>query len=147
MFFFFFIFFFCCHSSREVDDHCVKWNKTFNFQVKMSANASTGLLDTCTLRLSIRKVCWIFHSFFIIFFFTITIWLWICYCFPVVFFYKCSILITLTTETNVIIQNGVTMVTWINNDYRLRNENNNQCRYKKAMCYYQVFLYSLVLDL
>ncbi|KAH9511228.1 hypothetical protein DERF_009699 [Dermatophagoides farinae] len=40
---------------REVDDHCVKWNKTFNFQVKMSANASTGLLDTCTLRLSIRK--------------------------------------------------------------------------------------------
>lgn len=40
---------------REVEEYYVKWNKTFNFQARMSANASTGLLDDCPLRLSIRK--------------------------------------------------------------------------------------------
>ncbi|KAH9398220.1 hypothetical protein TYRP_019229 [Tyrophagus putrescentiae] len=40
---------------REVDDHCVKWNKTFVFTIKTTANTSTGILDSCVLRLSIRK--------------------------------------------------------------------------------------------
>jgi hypothetical protein len=48
----FFVFF----SRRdEVKDHTVKWGQHFLFPCKMSANASTGELDPCMLRISIRK--------------------------------------------------------------------------------------------
>ncbi|XP_039952865.1 uncharacterized protein LOC120769762 isoform X2 [Bactrocera tryoni] len=44
------------YSSREeVRDHRVVWNRNFEFPCKMSANASTGVLDPCYLRISIRK--------------------------------------------------------------------------------------------
>ncbi|XP_067621189.1 uncharacterized protein [Eurosta solidaginis] len=44
------------YSSREeVRDHRVVWNRSFEFPCKMSANASTGVLDPCYLRISIRK--------------------------------------------------------------------------------------------
>lgn len=35
--------------------HTVNWGQQFSFQCKMSANASTGVLDPCLLRISIRK--------------------------------------------------------------------------------------------
>lgn len=41
--------------SEEVKNHAVKWGKKFEFVCKMSANASTGILDPCTFRISIRK--------------------------------------------------------------------------------------------
>ncbi|XP_037913773.1 uncharacterized protein LOC119653244 isoform X2 [Hermetia illucens] len=40
---------------KEVENHVVKWNQNFEFICKMSANASTGVLDPCVLRISIRK--------------------------------------------------------------------------------------------
>lgn len=40
---------------EEVNDHTVKWNARFGFATKMLANASTGILDPCVLRISIRK--------------------------------------------------------------------------------------------
>lgn len=44
------------YSSREqVLNHRVEWNRSFEFLCKMSANASTGVLDPCYLRISIRK--------------------------------------------------------------------------------------------
>ncbi|XP_017048909.1 uncharacterized protein LOC108093398 isoform X1 [Drosophila ficusphila] len=44
------------YSSREeVRNHRVEWNRSFEFPCKMSANASTGVLDPCHLRVSIRK--------------------------------------------------------------------------------------------
>uniref|UniRef100_A0A1B0FBK6 C2 NT-type domain-containing protein n=1 Tax=Glossina morsitans morsitans TaxID=37546 RepID=A0A1B0FBK6_GLOMM len=44
------------YSSREeVRNHRVEWNRNFTFPCKMSANASTGVLDPCYLRISIRK--------------------------------------------------------------------------------------------
>ncbi|XP_055386553.1 putative uncharacterized protein DDB_G0286901 isoform X2 [Condylostylus longicornis] len=44
------------YSNREeVKNHTVKWDKKFDFLCKMSANASTGVLDPCFLRISIRK--------------------------------------------------------------------------------------------
>uniref|UniRef100_A0A1B6EIJ2 C2 NT-type domain-containing protein n=1 Tax=Cuerna arida TaxID=1464854 RepID=A0A1B6EIJ2_9HEMI len=42
-------------SREEVQDHKVKWGAKFSFQCKMSANASTGVLDPCVLRVSVRK--------------------------------------------------------------------------------------------
>ncbi|XP_046669801.1 uncharacterized protein LOC124360323 isoform X2 [Homalodisca vitripennis] len=42
-------------SREEVQDHKVKWGAKFCFQCKMSANASTGVLDPCILRVSVRK--------------------------------------------------------------------------------------------
>ncbi|XP_044258635.1 protein FAM102A isoform X3 [Tribolium madens] len=46
------------HSSREeVRDHKVKWGANFSFPCKMSANASTGVLERCILRISVRKEC------------------------------------------------------------------------------------------
>lgn len=36
-------------------NHIVKWDQKFEILCKMSANASTGVLDPCTLRISIRK--------------------------------------------------------------------------------------------
>ncbi|MBN3324470.1 F102B protein, partial [Atractosteus spatula] len=43
-------------SSREVvQANCVRWRKTFSFPCKMSASASTGVLDPCVCRVSVRK--------------------------------------------------------------------------------------------
>jgi N-terminal C2 in EEIG1 and EHBP1 proteins len=38
-----------------VKNHAVKWGQKFEFPCKMSANASTGVLDPCLLRISVRK--------------------------------------------------------------------------------------------
>ncbi|XP_003394320.2 protein FAM102B isoform X1 [Bombus terrestris] len=44
------------HSTREeVQEHTVRWDAKFEFLCKMSANASTGVLDPCILRISVRK--------------------------------------------------------------------------------------------
>ncbi|XP_030759022.1 protein FAM102A isoform X2 [Sitophilus oryzae] len=46
------------HSSRqEVRDHMVHWSSHFSFPCKMMANASTGVMEKCILRISIRKEC------------------------------------------------------------------------------------------
>ncbi|XP_067129872.1 early estrogen-induced gene 1 protein [Centruroides vittatus] len=43
-------------SQREaVQDHCVKWGSQFSFCCKMTANAYTGILETCICRVSVRK--------------------------------------------------------------------------------------------
>ncbi|RZF36217.1 hypothetical protein LSTR_LSTR008543 [Laodelphax striatellus] len=42
-------------SREEVSDHTVRWGAKFEFDCKMSANASTGVLDPCLLRVSVRK--------------------------------------------------------------------------------------------
>ncbi|XP_060526209.1 uncharacterized protein LOC132701918 isoform X2 [Cylas formicarius] len=44
------------HSSRqEVTDHKVQWDANFSFPCKMMANASTGVMEKCIMRISIRK--------------------------------------------------------------------------------------------
>ncbi|NXA34172.1 F102B protein, partial [Eudromia elegans] len=44
-------------SSREVvQANCVRWRKKFLFMCKISASATTGVLDTCICRVSVRKV-------------------------------------------------------------------------------------------
>lgn len=49
-------FFFLSRFNREeVRNHTVRWGQTFSFQCKMSASASTGVLDQFMLRISIRK--------------------------------------------------------------------------------------------
>ncbi|CAL7947886.1 unnamed protein product [Xylocopa violacea] len=40
---------------EEVQEHKVRWNARFEFLCKMSANASTGVLEPCILRISVRK--------------------------------------------------------------------------------------------
>lgn len=40
---------------EEVRSHTVKWDQNFSFPCKMSANVSTGVLDPCCLRISVRK--------------------------------------------------------------------------------------------
>ncbi|XP_034233718.1 protein FAM102A isoform X5 [Thrips palmi] len=42
-------------SREEVQEHKVRWNAKFEFLCKMSASASTGVLDPCLLRVSIRR--------------------------------------------------------------------------------------------
>ncbi|XP_029343111.1 protein FAM102A isoform X3 [Acyrthosiphon pisum] len=42
-------------SREEVRDHTVRWGAKFEFVCKMSANASTGIMDPCNLRISVRK--------------------------------------------------------------------------------------------
>lgn len=42
-------------SREEVHEHTVRWGASFEFVCKMSANASTGVLDPCVLRVSVRK--------------------------------------------------------------------------------------------
>ncbi|NXA84152.1 F102B protein, partial [Thryothorus ludovicianus] len=43
-------------SSREVvQANCVRWKKKFFFMCKISASATTGILDSCTCRVSVRK--------------------------------------------------------------------------------------------
>ncbi|KAK7799317.1 hypothetical protein U0070_019129 [Myodes glareolus] len=47
---------FTAESSREVvQANCVRWRKRFSFMCKMSAGASTGVLDPCVCRVSVRK--------------------------------------------------------------------------------------------
>ena len=41
--------------SSEVLDHHVVWNSDFEFTCAMTANALTGVLNSCKLRLSVRK--------------------------------------------------------------------------------------------
>jgi hypothetical protein len=41
---------------EEVQQHTVRWAAKFPFVCKMSANASTGVLEPCLLRISVRKV-------------------------------------------------------------------------------------------
>lgn len=36
-------------------NHTVKWDQIFDIECKMSANASTGILDQCNLKISVRK--------------------------------------------------------------------------------------------
>jgi len=44
------------HSSREeVRDHTVKWSARMSFCAKMTAPPSTGVLDPCVCRVSVRK--------------------------------------------------------------------------------------------
>ncbi|XP_005050524.1 PREDICTED: protein FAM102B [Ficedula albicollis] len=38
-----------------VQANCVRWKKKFFFMCKISASATTGILDTCTCRVSVRK--------------------------------------------------------------------------------------------
>lgn len=48
---------FCQESEREeVNDHCVKWDRKFEFECRMSANASNGVLSSCLIRISVRRV-------------------------------------------------------------------------------------------
>ncbi|XP_030637030.1 protein FAM102A [Chanos chanos] len=42
-------------SREEVHENCVRWKKRFSFVCKMSANPTTGVLDTCICRVSVRK--------------------------------------------------------------------------------------------
>lgn len=46
-----------CSSRQEVRDHVVKWDAHYSFPCKMMANASTGILERCVLRVSVRKEC------------------------------------------------------------------------------------------
>ncbi|XP_069039556.1 early estrogen-induced gene 1 protein isoform X2 [Lepisosteus oculatus] len=47
---------FATSSSREeVQENCVRWKKKFSFVCKMSANSTTGVLDPCICRVSVRK--------------------------------------------------------------------------------------------
>ena len=41
---------------EEVVDHCVKWGSRFETECKMNANASNGVLNSCLLRISVRRV-------------------------------------------------------------------------------------------
>ncbi|NWV40575.1 F102B protein, partial [Grantiella picta] len=51
-------------SSREVvQANCVRWKKKFFFMCKISASATTGILDTCTCRVSVRKASSFFPLF------------------------------------------------------------------------------------
>ncbi|XP_037083654.1 protein FAM102B-like [Pollicipes pollicipes] len=42
-------------SREEVRDHTVKWNARMSFSAKLSAPSTTGVLDPCLLRISVRK--------------------------------------------------------------------------------------------
>uniref|UniRef100_UPI00358F4051 early estrogen-induced gene 1 protein isoform X2 n=2 Tax=Myxine glutinosa TaxID=7769 RepID=UPI00358F4051 len=44
-----------CSSRLEVRDNRVQWRKKIDFVCKMSASATSGLLDPCTCRVSVRK--------------------------------------------------------------------------------------------
>lgn len=43
------------HQREVVQANCVHWRKKFSFMCKMSASASTGILDPCIYRVSVRK--------------------------------------------------------------------------------------------
>uniref|UniRef100_A0AAY3ZZ15 C2 NT-type domain-containing protein n=1 Tax=Denticeps clupeoides TaxID=299321 RepID=A0AAY3ZZ15_9TELE len=40
---------------EEVQENCVRWRKKFSFVCKMSASPTTGVLDPCICRVSVRK--------------------------------------------------------------------------------------------
>ncbi|CAG5134005.1 unnamed protein product [Candidula unifasciata] len=40
---------------EEVHNNCVQWNSNFEFPCKMTANLSSGVLDPCHVRISVRK--------------------------------------------------------------------------------------------
>lgn len=40
---------------EDIRNNCVRWNANFEFPCKMTANAITGILDTCACRISVRK--------------------------------------------------------------------------------------------
>uniref|UniRef100_A0A182XCK0 C2 NT-type domain-containing protein n=1 Tax=Anopheles quadriannulatus TaxID=34691 RepID=A0A182XCK0_ANOQN len=42
-------------AQEEVKNHTVRWGQKFEFPCKMTSNASTGVLDPCTVRISVRK--------------------------------------------------------------------------------------------
>ncbi|XP_056601542.1 protein FAM102A isoform X2 [Triplophysa dalaica] len=42
-------------SRQEVQENCVRWRKKFSFVCKMSASSTTGVLDPCICRVSVRK--------------------------------------------------------------------------------------------
>ncbi|KAG5272072.1 hypothetical protein AALO_G00161350 [Alosa alosa] len=42
-------------SRQEVQENCVRWRKKFSFVCKMSASPTTGVLDPCICRVSVRK--------------------------------------------------------------------------------------------
>ncbi|XP_034566278.1 protein FAM102A [Notolabrus celidotus] len=42
-------------SREEVQQNCVRWRKKYSFVCKMSANTTSGVLDPCTCRVSVRK--------------------------------------------------------------------------------------------
>lgn len=42
---------------EEIVDHRVCWNSRFEFECKLTATLSTGILDACTCRVSVRRVC------------------------------------------------------------------------------------------
>ncbi|CAB1332454.1 unnamed protein product, partial [Coregonus sp. 'balchen'] len=44
------------HFMEEVQQNCVRWKKKFSFVCKMSANPTTGVLDKCICRVSVRKL-------------------------------------------------------------------------------------------
>jgi hypothetical protein len=39
----------------EVSNHAVRYDTKFTFPAKMNANSSTGVLESCRCRVSIRK--------------------------------------------------------------------------------------------
>ncbi len=41
---------------EEIVDHRVCWNSHFEFECKLTATLSTGTLDACTCRVSVRRV-------------------------------------------------------------------------------------------
>jgi len=44
------------HSDREeIVDHHVSWDSRFEFECKLTATISTGILDSCTCRVSVRR--------------------------------------------------------------------------------------------
>uniref|UniRef100_H2Y4W9 C2 NT-type domain-containing protein n=2 Tax=Ciona savignyi TaxID=51511 RepID=H2Y4W9_CIOSA len=40
---------------EKVKDHCVSWRSKFQYSCKMVADPSTGMLDPCMVRISVRK--------------------------------------------------------------------------------------------
>lgn len=42
-------------SRKSIDSNCVSWHQRFEFSCKLSADPSTGILDPCIVRLSVRK--------------------------------------------------------------------------------------------
>ena len=45
-----------CLCREEVQDHRVKWSAKFQFSCKMTASATSGVLEACMVRVSVRKV-------------------------------------------------------------------------------------------
>lgn len=48
--------FFLLLCREEIQNHSVSWKTSYNFQCKVTANASTGFLDPCICRVSVRMV-------------------------------------------------------------------------------------------